>query len=263
MSYARRAALAIVTAVFPFLGCGDASDHVATKPRGQGFGLIGPHAVAREDTSDLVYFFPEDLEAQARWPAVVWFNGASGYTETWNYNELLRSLASYGFVVVGGKSLGRNPPEKDERAALLARNDEPGDRLGGRVDVERMGLAGHSLGGFQTAAAAAPYRAAAAIEGASTPSDPTPTLYLTAAMDDVVSPSLVADAFAQAFGPAWFASHGAANHDAPRLDGGPFREPFIAFFRWRLADDPSGESWFSGPECVLCVSGAWEFTAKP
>lgn len=260
---ARRAAICMATAVLLLCGCGDSGDDAGSSPAGAGFGLVGPHAVVREDTAALVYFFPDDLQSRTRWPAMVWFNGASGYTDTWNYNELLRSVASWGFVVVGGKDPGRNPPESDERTSLLARNDDPDDRLFRRLDVERMGLAGHSLGAFQTTSASGTYQAAVAVQGASPPSNTTSTLYLTAVMDDVVPPSLVADAFAQATGPAWLASHGSANHDSPRLDGGPYREPMIAFFRWQLLDDSIAATWFDGAGCVLCTSGAWDFAASP
>ncbi len=52
----------------------------------------GPYAVIREDSDDFVYFFPENLDSEADWPALVWFNGASGYTEGYNYNGLLESV---------------------------------------------------------------------------------------------------------------------------------------------------------------------------
>ncbi|MBM4243474.1 MAG: hypothetical protein FJ148_06605 [Deltaproteobacteria bacterium] len=242
-------------------GCGDA-ERGAGSLDGGAFGLVGPHTTVREDTAELVYFYPADVRSAVRWPAVVWLNGASGYTETWNYNELLRSVASWGFIVVGGKSPGRNPAASDERQALLARDADAADVLAGRIDHARIGLAGHSLGAFQTTAATEDYRAAVPIQGGAAAVG-RPTLYMTSALDTVVPPASVAAAYDAARGPAWLASHGAADHNAPRLDGGPFREPLIAFLRWQLAGDPVGERWFAGAGCVLCTSEAWELASKP
>lgn len=86
------------------------------------FPAEGPLSVVREDSNDFVYFFPEDLDAESAWPSLVWFNGLSGYTEDFNYNGLLESVASWGFVVIGGKSSGMNPVELDQLAELLRRN---------------------------------------------------------------------------------------------------------------------------------------------
>lgn len=75
----------------------------------------------------------QSIEEETNWPALVWFNGASGYTEDLHYNGFLDSIASWGFVVVGGKSPGMNGPESDQRDALLARNADSNDALFGRV----------------------------------------------------------------------------------------------------------------------------------
>jgi hypothetical protein len=228
------------------------------------FPAEGPYSVVREDADDFVYFFPQDLDVEPVWPALVWFNGASGYTEDFNYNGLLESVASWGFAVIGGKSSGMNPAESDERTELLRRNEDASDVLFGRVDEDGIALAGHSLGGFQTTEISAQYRVAVAVQGAGfpPPSGASPTLFMTSEGDATVSDSAVIDAFERAVNDAWLVNHATASHNDPRTDGGVYREPIVAFLRWQLHDDAGGGSWFSGDGCVLCEDPSWSFDSR-
>lgn len=228
------------------------------------FPLAGPQSVVREDADDFVYFFPQVLATETAWPALVWFNGLSGYAEDFNYNGLLESVASWGFIVIGGKSSGMNGPEADQRTELLRRNSDPDDTLFGKVDEDRIALAGHSFGGFQTTEFSSEYRVAVAVQGAGTPttSEAAPTLFMTSEGDEVVSSSLVTAAFERAINDAWLSNHASVDHNDPRTDGGVFREPIVAFLRWRLHDDPNGEEWFNGDACVLCIDPSWSFDAR-
>jgi dienelactone hydrolase len=228
------------------------------------FPTVGPYTTVREDTDALIYFFPENIDQASTWPSLVWFNGASGYTEDFNYNGLLESIASWGFVVVGGKSPGMNGPESDQRGALAARDADSEDALFGRIDEARIGVAGHSLGGFQTTKESRNYSVAIAIEGAGTPEsdEAAPTLFMTSEGDEVVPSSIVREAFERAINQAWFTEHATAGHNDPRTDGGVFREPSIAFLRWQLHDDPAGAAWFEGEGCRLCTDPVWSFDVK-
>ena len=231
---------------------------------GAAFPMMGPYSTVREDTDDLVYFFPEGVDQEESWPSLVWFNGASGYTEDFNYNGLLESVASWGFVVVGGKSPGMNAPEADQREALLARDADPEDALFGRIDAARIAVAGHSLGGFQTTGVSSEYAVASAIQGAGTPEgdEAAPTLFMTSEGDEVVDESVVREAFDRAIDDAWFANHASADHNDPRTDGGVYREPLIAFLRWQLRDDNGAGAWFEGDDCVLCTDPSWSFDSR-
>jgi hypothetical protein len=231
---------------------------------GGAFPTIGPYSTVREDTDDLVYFFPEGIDQEETWPSLVWFNGASGYTEDFNYNGLLESIASWGFVVVGGKSPGMNDAEADQREALLARSADSGDALFGRIDTTRIAVAGHSLGGFQATEVSSAYAVAIAIQGAGTPrgDEAAPTLFMTSEGDEVVDETLVREAFDRAIDAAWFANHATAAHDDPRTDGGVYREPVVAFLRWQLREDPNGAAWFEGEDCVLCADPSWSVDSR-
>lgn len=224
----------------------------------------GPYSVIREDSDQFVYFFPEELDAEADWPALVWFNGASGYTEDYNYNGLLGSVASWGFVVIGGKAPGMGPPEADQRTELLRRNGGSNDALFGQVDEDRIALAGHSLGGFQTTAGSDQYQVAVPIQGAGVPTmtEAAPSLFMTSEADETVDDSTVITAYERAINNAWLANHDSADHEDPRGDGGVYREPMIAFLRWQLHDDPNGALWFTGASCILCEKPSWSFDSQ-
>jgi len=231
---------------------------------GAEFPPAGPESVVREDSDDFIYFFPEELTKESSWPALVWFNGLSGYTEDFNYNGLLESVASWGFVVIGGKSPGMNLAETDQRTELLRRNGDPTDILFGRVDEDRIALSGHSLGAFQTTEFSSEYRLAIAVQGGGMPtsSEAAPTLFMTSEGDEVVSSSIVMTAFESAIEDAWLANHATVDHNDPRTDGGVYREPMVAFLRWQLREDASGERWFVGDTCVLCVDPSWSLDTR-
>ena len=232
----------------------------------QEFPLEGPYATVFEENDDFVYFFPEDLGADSPWPALIWFNGRSGYQDDFNYNGLLESVASWGFIVIGGKSMGMNPVETDQLTELLRRNGDPTDELSGRVDEQRIAVAGHSLGAFQTTAASPDYRVAVAVQGGGPPSpvmpEGAPTLFMTSEGDEEVSADLVIAAYEAAVEDAWLANHAFADHNDPRGDGGVYREPIVAFLRWKLHDDAGGRAWFVGDACVLCEAAEWSFDTR-
>lgn len=246
-------------------GTGGAGGNGGTGGTGDtGFPAEGPESVLREETDDFVYFFPQSLEAETKWPALVWFNGASGYADDFNYNGLLESVASWGFIVIGGKSSGMNPTETDQRTELLRRNGDPADSLFEQVDQDRIAVAGHSLGGFQTTEVSSAYRVAVAVQGAGTPttSEAAPTLFMTSEGDEVVSSSVVITAFERAINDAWLANHATVGHNDPRTDGGVFREPLVAFLSWQLRDNANGQRWFVGDACVLCTDPSWSYDTR-
>ena len=61
---------------------------------------------------------------------------------------------------------------------------------------------------------------------------------------------------------AWLANHATADHNDPRGDGGVYREPIVAFLRWKLQEDAGGEAWFVGDACALCQAAEWSFDTR-
>jgi len=101
-------------------------------------------------------------EGAGPFPLIMFSHGFSGSGA--GYSDLLRALASAGYLVAapdfpatsasapGGPRREIDPPENqpgDVRfvlGELLRLNVDPGDPLAGRIDADRIGAAGHSMG---------------------------------------------------------------------------------------------------------------------
>lgn len=89
-------------------------------------------------------FYPTNIEGKL--PIVVWGNG-TGNTYV-NYEPALKSLASYGFVVVGCEDDNMGDGQKlIEMAKYMISMEENSDfELYQHLDVSKIGVAGHSQG---------------------------------------------------------------------------------------------------------------------
>lgn len=115
----------------------------------------GPHAVVETVVSERVFptklqvFYPEGPGPH---DVVVLLHGWGGAPS--DQEPLARHLASRGFAVVlgGHPSIELNPDvwQKDVKAnldAVEAANADPKSPLHGKLDMDRVGVVGHSLGG--------------------------------------------------------------------------------------------------------------------
>ena len=57
--------------------------------------------------------------------------------------------------------------------------------------------------------------------------------------------------------PIVWGTYAPADHLQVLGDGGAYRGPLTAWFRWRLMDDPNGASWFKKSDCSLCSAPDW------
>lgn len=124
--------------------------------------------------------------AQGPFPLVIYSHGSGGFR--WVATFFTEFLASHGFVVAAPDHTGNtaidgftgtatdsattayNRPRDVTTTidAVLALSEDDADPLAGRVDAERIAVAGHSFGGFTTLAMASGYDA----EAGPVPSDP-------------------------------------------------------------------------------------------
>ncbi|MEK8029887.1 hypothetical protein AACH06_03555 [Ideonella sp. DXS29W] len=107
----------------PSFGCCDSS--------GYAFDIYGP------ETPGLGGF---------KHPIVTWGNGTG--TAPYNYDYLLRHLASWGFVVVATRqpNTGTGREIRDAARFMAAENTRPGSPFEGTLAVDRIGAMGHSQG---------------------------------------------------------------------------------------------------------------------
>ena len=110
-----------------------------------------------------------------KFPMVIYSHGSGGLRYVASY--FTETLASHGFVVVSADHTGNTATDgvlgstvpRDQNAinrvgdvqflitAMLAKNTTAGDAFNGTIDPERVGISGHSFGGFTAIAAQTGY----------------------------------------------------------------------------------------------------------
>ena len=114
-------------------------------PIEQKYHASGPYAVAYHLIDGTHTFIPDVAQEQA-FPLVVMVNGTG--LKALDYAPVFEHLASWGFIVIGND----DPNAWNGRSALasldiaLQHNDDKCSPLYHRIDLQRMGVAGHSQG---------------------------------------------------------------------------------------------------------------------
>ena len=105
----------------------------------------GPYRVTVHSIDDIHVFVPDRAEGEPL-PAVVMVNGTG--LKARHYRPVFEHLASWGFVVIGnddtGAWNGRSALASLDKA--LYHNTEPVSPLYQRIDMDRIGIVGHSQG---------------------------------------------------------------------------------------------------------------------
>jgi hypothetical protein len=225
----------------------------------------GPHpvTVAPLDASHTVYR-PASLAGPH--PVILWGNGTGSTPVV--YDGLLRHWASHGFIVAAANTT--NSGSGQEMLAgldvLAAENSRPESVYFGKVDTGRVGASGHSQGGGGAIAAGADPRVSVTVPIQPGPSGDVNSLHgpmfiVAGQLDLIVLPLLlvVPRYSAATHIPAVYGELAGATHDTPTGNGGGYRGPTTAWFRYWLADDQNARSTFLGPDssCGLCQDPAW------
>lgn len=214
-------------------------------------------------------FRPETLAA--RTPIVLWSNGRDQAPT--NYASLLDQLASNGFVVAA-----TNAPRSGAGVEPLAcldwlttQNTTASSPYMGKLDLTKVGAAGHSMGGGGTIMAGKDARVKATapiqpytrpglgfVEGAEK-EQKGPMLVLSGGADTVAAPAVhQAPMFAGANTPVVWATLAGASHSVPaQTDSSQYRPAVIAWFRYQLMGDAAAGRVFSGASCGLCTANGW------
>lgn len=101
-----------------------------------------------ETIKKFVIWYPKELESgSGKYPVVLWANGTGSNSGT--YTAFFKHLASHGFIVVGN-----DDPNTRTGASLnagidllLSENEKTDSPLCGKIDLENIGIGGHSQGG--------------------------------------------------------------------------------------------------------------------
>jgi dienelactone hydrolase len=243
----------------------------------------GTFEVRRVDTvsglATHTLFVPGETGTHGKHPAVIWTCGNGGTVDV--YASFLEHVASHGFLIAADKASSSDRiAESESQVAALdwlnAENSRQGGDFFGKIDVDNIGVMGHSLGSLASFSTATDPRIATSIHfSGGLTGNPVgfdeswlakmskPAAFLCGGSDTTAGPSCTMD-FEQAppAMPVFYATLAGATHIGPFMGtprGGEYGRAGVAWLRWQLADDPAFKSWFAGATCTLC-SAPW--TAK-
>jgi len=227
----------------------------------------GPFAVTVEAGGPAhTLYRPTDLGGFGcgRHPVIIWGNG-TGVTPK-IYDGLLRHFASHGFIVAAADTpwSGSGRDMLDGIDYLAGRDSAPGSVYRGKVDLTKIGAAGHSQGGGGAIAAGADARVDTTVPIEPGPQGSVdaltgPVFFLAGQHDLVVVPQLLVHPryLRTTHVPAVYGELAGATHTTPAFDGGGFRGPITAWFRYHLLGDQQAGGEFFGTGCGYCAAGEW------
>ncbi|MEU3737585.1 acetylxylan esterase [Streptomyces sp. NPDC032198] len=227
----------------------------------------GPFAVTKERAGlSHTILRPTELGSRGctKHPVIIWGNGS--FVTPVIYDGLLKHLASHGFIVVAANTTqsGSGTAMLDGLDVLKKADADPRSPYYGKVDLEKVGASGHSQGGGGAINAGADPRVDVTV-----PVEPGPQgrigdlkgpLFLLGGEHDlVVIPELLVIPRYNGAGhvPAVYGELAGASHVTPAGDGGGFRGPITAWFRYFLMGDHEARGEFFGTDCRACSSPVW------
>jgi dienelactone hydrolase len=276
--------------------------------RGSGTGAWS--AVVAEAVPDLrthTIYHPEAMTDAL--PLVVWGNGGC-YDNGLAYGVFLGEVASHGYFVVSlGFPRAPMPPETGAPAAArpaaserradatqaeqmieavewaTRHNADPSSPYYGRIDVEHIGVFGHSCGGLQAIQTAADPRIGTALfmNSGIVTAEPSagpmsirvtkaaladfqgPVAYITGGASDIAHENSVDDVARIEHVPVFFAydrsGHGGTYFS--EKDGGDYAQIAADWFDWQLRGDAHAARTFIGEDCGLCKQRGWTVARQP
>ncbi|NBH04458.1 hypothetical protein [Amycolatopsis sp. SID8362] len=255
-----------------------------------------PAAKTGDYAAEYTVYRPADADrVRGRLPVVVFGNGACRHTSNDELLTLETLLAAHGFVVVavGGfdepalTENGSPEPRVITDAITWAEreNDRRGSELRDKLDIHRVGVAGHSCGGIEALVAGADPRVKSVLSLDSgffadgtlgygrenLRKLHTPVLFADGGPADVAYPNSGAN-YDLVTVPAVRATNPAAGHTGfvyGQRDGNPdpsVREEavrvLVNWFDFTLNGNRTARDYFLGAGCGLCATPGWTVTAK-
>lgn len=220
-----------------------------------------------EDIKKIEIWYPAELEtSDAKYPVVLFVNGTGVGAS--RYEPVFQHLASWGFIAIGNEDPSTWEGKKaDETLAwLLAANENEASIFYHKVDVENIGVTGHSQGGvgvyntinasehkemYRCAVSLSPTEeeTAAAIH---IPYDPAktaiPISMLCAADHDVISPENMGKSYDKVSAPKVMAVRKDAGHGEMLYSADGY---VTAWFMWQLQGDQEAAEAFVGEAAEL------------
>lgn len=245
----------------------------------------GPFETVTEDVPEAILVRPKELLDGCLYPIVTWGHGAMGSPN--DYKNLMNILASHGFVVIG--STARNVEDgasEDNQwrnqmvevaAWVVEQNSNLSSVLYQKIDIDKVGAAGHSQGGYGASVAGRnPLITTSVSSCGATGSEiqQGPALILCGGNDNTPDSRCSAHPEGAYNGtsnvPVMKAEFHNADHGwcMDQLGSSDPNKPhemlfaMTAWFRYHLMDDEEYKSWFYGSDCYLCNHENWTVKSK-
>ena len=165
--------------------------------------------------SGQIIYYPADMtRSNETYPVVVWANGTMCAPVL--YHSLLSKIAGAGYIVVTNTNVmsGDGKAQIASIDFILAENEKPGSVFFGKVNTDKIAVAGHSQGGrsaVNAAAADSRIDCVLSLAGSSYTSEAkkltAPTFFIGGSLDSIVAAAIwVKPAYKNAKGPAVYAN---------------------------------------------------------
>ena len=222
----------------------------------------GLNEITRTTISGFVMHYP--LSMTGDHPIITWGNGTGASPS--DYDDLLRHLASWGFVVIASENpnTGTGKEMLEGVDFLIDQNSTPGSTFYRMLNTDRIGATGHSQGAMGTVAVAADPKVtcSAPLAGAGYTGDVKgPLLLITGAQDITVPPATLSGSYEYSRVPTIFAIANGMNHLSFSMNGGNSRGYLTAWFMFHLKNDANAAQAFID-NCEMCHNGDWIMEKK-
>lgn len=240
------------------------------------FSRSGPFTTTSESAGrDCTVYRPRTLGENGRLhPIIVWGNGTGASPS--GYGALLTHWASHGFVVVAANISNAGTGQEMLGCVdyMVNQHNRSTGTFAGKLNINRIGAAGHSQGGGGTIMAGQdrrisvtapfqPYTLGLGHSSSSQRQQNGPMFLQTGGRDSIASPTLnAAPVYRNANVPVFWGELNSAGHFEPANNGGGYRGPATAWFRYHLMNDSNAQSLFYGTRCGLCSDRAWTVQRK-
>jgi hypothetical protein len=245
-------------------------------PSVSSFDNSGPYAVTSQSEGPSCRVFrPRTLgQNGVRHPIILWGNGTG--TGPTTYSGLLTHWASHGFVVAAAETSNAGTG-RDMLACLDYLVQESNRTYGtyvGVLNTGRVATSGHSQGGggsimagqddrVKVTAPIQPYTIGLGHDTSSQRNQRGPMFLMSGGADTIAIPYLNAQpVYTRANVPVFWGERRYVSHFEPVGNGGAYRGPTTAWFRYHLMDDESARGTFYGRFCGLCTSLLWSDQRK-
>lgn len=226
------------------------------------------------DIKKIEIWYPKELETSGeKYPVVVFVNG-TGVAAS-RYKPVLEHLASWGFIAIGNEDPSTWEGKKADATLswLLTANEDETSIFYHRVDIDNIGITGHSQGGvgvfsainetehkelYKCAVSLSPTQedTAAALKMPYDSSKTTiPVMILAGAPNDVVSLEGLNDMFKKISADVVIARRSNTDHGQMLYSGDGY---VTAWFMWQLQGDEAAEAAFMGENAEILHNANWQ-----